>query len=351
MRKGTLYKWDQIQEEIVLLCVQWYISYPLTYSQLKITMRERGFQIDPNTINYLINEYSSLAFKRFKDTTQQRRGGWRVVQIPFRLKGRKKYLYRALDAQGQTLDFMISPHRNTKKAQAFFTETLSKDLKIKYQFDDKRQKNREKTTFELLVSIFIILVIFVSGSYAVSLLDSQINNQDKDSNQHNQLPNPNKNAPVQNYTALDSLLPSEKAFLDTISWAEGTLHPHGYRLLFGGEVVEDLSSHPEKCVPVVLAGEKTCSTAFGRYQILDLNANNMSFDPKNQDAWAINKLKNIGALQKIHQGNIEGAIATSCKIWSSLPCYKKDQKGYYNQPVKSMNSLLTKYQERLNLYQ
>lgn len=208
MRSGNLYKWDQIQEEIILLCVQWYLSYPLTYSQLKITMKERGFRIDPNTINSLINEYSVLASKRFRETTRTRKGGWRVVQIPFRLKGRKKYLYRALDAQGNTLDFMISPSRNTNKAKVFFDETLSKNNKTNNQFDDKRKKIKEKTTLKLILGTIIGLVLFISGGYAVSLLKPGQINQEENPNQQNKLPESNvNNYTVKNSTALDSLHP------------------------------------------------------------------------------------------------------------------------------------------------
>ena len=346
MKKGNLSQWDQIREEIILLCVQWYISYPLTYSQLKTTMEKRGFYIDPHTINNLIHEYSSLAYKRSKETSNQRKGGWRVVQIPFKIKGRKRYLYRALNAQGNTLDFMISGSRSTQKAQNFFSESLSPDLQIRTKNLHKRKQIRRKSSWKLILGIIGVLFLFFSGSYALNRLEKQKSSTEDQSKKEVQLPN----KIVQNATALDSLSPAEKAFLDTISWAEGTLNKNGYRILFGGEIVDDLSEHPEKCIPVRLQGRITCSSAFGRYQIMDFHAKNMSFEPENQDQWAIKKLEKIGALEKIKEGNIQEAISSSCRVWSSLPCHKHDTKGYYNQPIKSMEDLLNKYEKRLLLY-
>lgn len=350
MRNASLHKWDQIREEIILLCVQWYVSYPLTYSQLKTSMEKRGFRIDPKMINNLIHEYSSIAFKRFKETSNQRTNTWRIAQIPFKIRGRKKYLYRALNAQGNTLDFMISGSRSKKKAKDFFQKSLSGDFKVQTQYTDKRKIIKRKSAIKLtLGTVTTLLFLFVSGSYAINLLDKQESN---DTSQ-NEIDSPVqvKTKKIEHSTALKTLLPEEKAFLDTISWAEGTLNSHGYNLLFGGEVVEDLSRHPEKCIPLKWKGIRTCSTAFGRYQILDFNAKNMSFEPEKQDQWAINKLDAIGALSKIHKGDVSAAIMSSCKIWSSFPCHKNDAHGFYNQPTKSMNDLLNKYQERLSLYQ
>ncbi len=348
MKNSSLYQWDQIQEEIILLSVQWYISYPLTYSQLKNAMEKRGFKINSDSMNNLIHQYSIAAQKKFKETSSQRKGGWRVVQIPFQIKGKKKYLYRALNAQGNTLDFMISSNRNTQKAKSFFSENLSSNRLIQSQLVEKRKHITKKNTFNLIVQIITGLLLFISASYAVNLLGNQtkikrkseINYQEK----NNQLQSSDRTASI-------NLLPPEKAFLDTIAWAEGTLNPHGYNLLIGGEKIEDLSAHPQKCIPVKLGDKSTCSTAFGRYQILDFNGQNMSFTPEKQDQWAINKLEQIGVLSKINETNIKEAIFMSCKVWSSFPCHENDSQGYYNQPVKSLQDLVSKYEERLLLYQ
>jgi putative transposase len=131
MGRGYLGQWEHIREEIVVLCIEWYISYPLTYSQLKKVMEQRGFRIDPRTINHLIYQYSSLADKRLKEAINTRKKGWRVVQIPFRLEGRRRYLYRAVDAQGHTLDFLISASRSKQKAKAFFSQSLTPEHQIK----------------------------------------------------------------------------------------------------------------------------------------------------------------------------------------------------------------------------
>lgn len=163
--------WDQIKEEIILLCVQWYLTERLSYSQLKIVMQQRGFKLDPRTINNLVTEYSTLAMKRFKETERRRKKGWRIVQIPFKMKGRKKYLYRALDAQGNTLDFIITGKRNKEQAKLFFQKTISKNPQINsHKILSKKEKAsiQKNNIFQKFIIIFVLssLGIFVFNQVA-----------------------------------------------------------------------------------------------------------------------------------------------------------------------------------------
>lgn len=158
MRSASHDPWDQIREEIILLCIQWYVTERLSYSQLKMVMQQRGFKIDPRTINAIVQEYTPRAMKRFRETERRRKKGWRVVQIPFKLKGRRKYLYRALDAQGNTLDFIITGKRNKEKAKNFFEKTISKNTEITpSKILSKKQKN--SNFMGSLVSIILLSIV------------------------------------------------------------------------------------------------------------------------------------------------------------------------------------------------
>jgi len=117
MRNHKYHHGKEIREEIILLCMQWYILYDLGYSKLQKIMKQRGLKINPRTFNHLVKDYSILAKKRLETTIRKRKTGWRIVEIPFILEGRKKYLYRAVDAQSNTLDFIITSFKNKEKAQ------------------------------------------------------------------------------------------------------------------------------------------------------------------------------------------------------------------------------------------
>ncbi len=50
MDTSTPFKWRHFQAEIILLCVRWYLRYPLSYRDLEEMMRERGLHVDHTTI-------------------------------------------------------------------------------------------------------------------------------------------------------------------------------------------------------------------------------------------------------------------------------------------------------------
>jgi len=163
MRRTNHYHWDQIKEEIILLCIQWYVSYSLTYEELKTVMEQRGFQIDPRTINRLIKDYSVMAKKRWEETERKTRRGWRLVQIPFKIGGRKKYLYRALDAQGNTLDFVIFGRQNKEKAQLFFNQTIASNPDLNHDKLVRKVRNRREKRDSLILSLSMITILILLG--------------------------------------------------------------------------------------------------------------------------------------------------------------------------------------------
>lgn len=160
--------WEQIKEEIILLCLQWYLTERLSYSQLKMVMKQRGFKLDPRTINNLVTEYSTLAMKRFKETERRRKRGWRMVQIPFKMGGKKRYLYRAVDAQGNTLDFIIMARRSKEKAKLFFEKTISKNPNNTSNTSNKILSKKEKVSIQyndIFSKIIIIIVLSSLGMF------------------------------------------------------------------------------------------------------------------------------------------------------------------------------------------
>ena len=107
-----------------------------------------------------------------------------------------------------------------------------------------------------------------------------------------------------------------KAFLDMLAWSEGTdngrqkTRNHGYDVIVGGELFTDYSDHPRKLVTL---NPKLKSTGAGRYQLLsrwwDARKQRLKdFSPKNQDAVALQQIKERGALPMIDRGDIRQAI-------------------------------------------
>ena len=124
MKRKTPFKWRHYQPGIILLCVRWYLSYPLSYRQVTEMVNERGLNIHHTTVFRWVQEYSPEIDKRFRPYLRLTNDSWRVDETYILVKGKQKYLYRAVDSQGNTLDFLLTAKRDALAAKRFFRKTL-----------------------------------------------------------------------------------------------------------------------------------------------------------------------------------------------------------------------------------
>ena len=119
------FKWKHFVGEIILLNVRWYLKYPLSYRNLKEMMIERGIQVDHSTIMRWVHQYSPEIEKKIRRHLRPTNDSWRVDETYIKVKGKWKYFYRAVDSNGDTIDFMLSTKRNKKAANRFFKKALN----------------------------------------------------------------------------------------------------------------------------------------------------------------------------------------------------------------------------------
>ncbi len=119
------FKWKHYEGEIILLNVRWYLKYPLSYRNLKEMMIERGIQVDHSTIMRWVHQYSPEIEKKIRRYLRPTNDSWRVDETHIKVKGKWKYFYRAVDSNGDTIDFMLSSKRNRNAAKRFLKKSLS----------------------------------------------------------------------------------------------------------------------------------------------------------------------------------------------------------------------------------
>lgn len=81
-----------------------------------------------NTIYRWVQYYAPILEKRCRAKLRATNGSWRVDETYIKVKGQWMYLYRAVDSDGNTIEFMLSPARNAQAAGypqgAFFRKAL-----------------------------------------------------------------------------------------------------------------------------------------------------------------------------------------------------------------------------------
>lgn len=122
--KSDLFKGRHFEQEIIVLCVRWYLRYKLSYLDLAEMMAERGLSVSHTTILRWVQRYAPEFDKCWSRFAAPTGTSWRVDETYVRIRGRWVYLYRAVDASGKTVDFRLSPQRNMAAAKAFFPQAV-----------------------------------------------------------------------------------------------------------------------------------------------------------------------------------------------------------------------------------
>jgi transposase-like protein len=116
-KRPVLFRGRHFQDEIILVCVRWYLRYSLSYRDVEEMMTERGLCVDHSTIARWVLRYAPELNQRISRELRYPNNSWRVDETYVRVAGRWTYLYRAVDSEGSTIEFMLSPNRDLTAAK------------------------------------------------------------------------------------------------------------------------------------------------------------------------------------------------------------------------------------------
>src|SRR5712671_6468267 len=118
------FKGSQFEKEIILWGVRWYVAYPISYRQLEEMMGERGVAVDHSTLNRWVIKYAPEIEKHFRRRQRPVGQSWRMDETYVKIKGKSAYLYRAVDKDGLTIDFLLTPNRDRDAAETFLHKAI-----------------------------------------------------------------------------------------------------------------------------------------------------------------------------------------------------------------------------------
>ena len=118
------FKGTHFVQDIVLTCVRWYLAYPLSYRHVEELMQERGVWVDHSTVNRWVLKYSPQLEEAFHRRKRPVWMSWRMDETYIRVKGEWRYLYRAVDKHGQTIDFLLTEQRDQEAALLFLKKAI-----------------------------------------------------------------------------------------------------------------------------------------------------------------------------------------------------------------------------------
>ncbi len=112
------FKGHRFARDIILICVRWYLAYPLSYRNLQEMMAERGVQVDHSNIHRWVQKFTPKLESALRRSGSKRPVGksWRMDETYIKINGQWKYLYRAVDKAERRLPTHGAPRQESRAA-------------------------------------------------------------------------------------------------------------------------------------------------------------------------------------------------------------------------------------------
>src|SRR5665811_1230703 len=122
--------------EVMLTCVRWYVAYPLSLRHVEEMMHERGVFVDHSTVHRWATKMLPVLASVFRRRKRAVGSSWRMDETYIKVSGQGKYLYRAVDREGDTVDFLLTARRDLAAARIFLERAINlHDLPEKITID------------------------------------------------------------------------------------------------------------------------------------------------------------------------------------------------------------------------
>lgn len=122
----NLFKGKQYDYKIIIEAIGLYYHFSLSYRDCAKLMRKFSIPVDRTTIYRWNKQYGKVLYKLWKKHNKRRclSKSWRIDETYVKVKGKQRYLYRAIDSNGNTLDMWLRNHRDTVSTKAFFKRLI-----------------------------------------------------------------------------------------------------------------------------------------------------------------------------------------------------------------------------------
>jgi len=128
--------------EIILTCVRWYVAYPLSLRHIEEMRAERGVEVDHATIHRWAIKMLPVLVTVCRRCKRPVGKSWRIDETYMKVAGPWKYLYRAVDKSGATVDFLLRAKRDHAAAGAFFERAIGPHDVAEKVAVDKSESNK-----------------------------------------------------------------------------------------------------------------------------------------------------------------------------------------------------------------
>ena len=119
-----MFKHHCFPKEIILQAVYFKLRFSLSYRDVEEILQIRGVSVDHATIQRWVFKFTPIMEQEFRKRKKPVGKRWRMDETYIKVKGQWRYLYRAVDKEGKTVDFLLTKRRQRMSAQSFLIKAI-----------------------------------------------------------------------------------------------------------------------------------------------------------------------------------------------------------------------------------
>ena len=138
-----MFKHHRYPKAIILQAVYFKLRFTLSYRDVEELLSIRGVKVDHSTIQRWIYKFTPMIEANMHRRKRQVCTSWRMDETYIKVGGKDRYLYRAVDKYGDTIDFLLTKRRMKGSAQKFLNKAIGNNGKPRFINIDKTGANKE----------------------------------------------------------------------------------------------------------------------------------------------------------------------------------------------------------------
>ena len=138
-----MFRHHRYPKAIILQAVYFKLRFTLSYRDVEELLSIRGVQVDHSTIQRWVYKFTPMIEANMHRRKRQVCTSWRMDETYIKVGGKDRYLYRAVDKYGDTIDFLLTKRRMKGSAQKFLNKAIGNNGKPRVINIDKSGANKE----------------------------------------------------------------------------------------------------------------------------------------------------------------------------------------------------------------
>ncbi|MER6441920.1 IS6 family transposase [Streptomyces sp. NPDC001185] len=118
------YKGHRYPVDVIAQCVWLYHRFPLSYREVEELMFERGVIVSYETVRRWCAEFGQTYANALRRRQSRPGDKWHLDEVFLKINGERKYLWRAVDQDGNVLDILVQNLRDKAAARRLFRRLM-----------------------------------------------------------------------------------------------------------------------------------------------------------------------------------------------------------------------------------